>query len=61
LQVGSSLITTNRILTYFLTVILFVVEFYLIDKYLSYAMVFFAFVGTVAFVFDVIQNYVAVK
>ncbi len=61
IQIGTSLITTNQILTHFTTVIIFITVFYLIEKYLSYAMAFFTLLGILAFIFDVIQNIVALK
>ncbi len=61
LQIGTSLITTNRILTHFTTVIMFIIAFYLIEKYLSFAMAFLAFLGILGFIFDIIQNIVAIK
>lgn len=61
LQIGSSLITTNRIMTHFTTVIMFMIAFHLIEEHLPYAMAFLALLGIFGFVFDVIQNVVALK
>lgn len=61
LHISSSLITANRILTYFSTVIMFIVSFYLIEKHLPYMMAFLAFLGVLCFIFDVLQNIVALK
>jgi len=61
LQVGSSLITANRIWTYFISIFLLIISFYLIDNYLSYVMFFFTIIGFMSFIFDVIQNIDAVK
>jgi len=61
LQIGSSLITTSIIFTYLLTVIIFIVSFYLIEEHLPYVMVFLALLGTLCFFFDVLQNIVALN
>lgn len=61
LHVGASLVTTNRIFTYSVTVVLFLISFYLVDKYLPFTMVFFTMIGLTALVFDIIQNFVAIK
>ncbi len=58
---GSSLVTTNRIFTYSVTVILFLISFYLVDKYLPFTMLFFTVIGVAALLFDIIQNFVAIR
>lgn len=40
---------------------MFIVAFWLIDHYLSYAMGFLAFLGILAFILDVLHNIVAMK
>ena len=58
---GSSLVTSNRIFTYSVTLILFLISFYLVDKYLPFTMLFFTVIGLAALLFDIIQNFVAIR
>lgn len=56
IQIGTSLLTASRLLNHLLSIFMFTLSFFLLERYLSYVMVFLALLAIIILVVDITLN-----